>query len=175
MRQTMAFAVCVLLAAVLSSSVSAAPPKKGVDLSKKVVVVPFDSAVKGAAGLPEATRASIIQTMKDGQIFAAVLTPEEAKDADKGGLVELSGRLVDFEQGNAAKRLMVGFGSGRAHAGFEFTLKDATTGEVLWHKTIKQTASFWFNSSTSSAAERAELPDGLAKKLVNELQKDKAK
>ena len=69
--------------------------------------------------------------------------------------------------------MMVGFGSGRAHAGFEFTVKDATTGDVLWHKTIKQTASFWFNGTTSSAAERAELPEGLAKKFVEELKKEK--
>ena len=106
-------------------------------------------------------------------VFSSVLTPEEAKEKDKATFVELSGKLVDLEQGNAAKRMMVGFGSGRAHAGFEFTVKDATTGDVLWHKTIKQTASFWFNGTTSSAAERAELPEGLAKKFVEELKKEK--
>ncbi len=143
--------------------------KKGVDLSKTAVVLPFESAVKGAAGLPEATRAAVIQTLKGDGVFAAVLTPEEAKDKDKTTLVEISARLVDFAAGNAAKRLTVGFGSGRAHAGFEFTFTEPATGTIVWKKTIKQTASFWFNGTTSSAAERAELPDGLAKKLEQEL------
>jgi hypothetical protein len=88
-------------------------------------------------------------------------------------LVEIGARLVDFAPGNAAKRLMVGFGSGRAHAEFEFTLKDPTSGDTVWKKKIKQTASFWFNSTTSSAAERSELPDGVAKKLVEELKSQK--
>jgi hypothetical protein len=65
--------------------------------------------------------------------------------------------------------MMVGLGTGRAHANFEFVLKNASSGEVVWQKTIKQTASFWFNGTTSSAAERAELPEELAKKLVKEL------
>jgi hypothetical protein len=147
--------------------------KKGVDLSKTAVVLPFESAVKGAAGLPEATRAAVIQTLKDDGVFAAVLTPEEAKDKDKATLVEISARLVDFAPGNAGKRLMVGFGSGRAHAGFEFTLKEPATGDTVWTKTIKQTASFWFNSTTSSAAERGELPDGVAKTLVKELKAER--
>jgi hypothetical protein len=147
--------------------------KKGVDRSKMAVVLPFESEVKGTAGLPEATRAAVIQTLKDGDTFAATLTPEEAKDKDKTNLVEIGARLVDFAPGNAAKRLMVGFGSGRAHAEFEFTLKDPTSGDTVWKKKIKQTASFWFNSTTSSAAERSELPDGVAKKLVEELKSQK--
>jgi hypothetical protein len=57
---------------------------------------------------------------------------------------------------------MVGFGRGRAHATFVFQLRDAANGEVVWEKKFKQTASFWFNSTTSSAAERAAQPEGVA-------------
>ena len=39
--------------------------KKGVDLSKAVIVRPFEAGVKGAVGLPDATRSAIIQHMKD--------------------------------------------------------------------------------------------------------------
>ncbi|MBZ5597802.1 MAG: hypothetical protein LAN83_05715 [Acidobacteriia bacterium] len=60
--------------------------KKGLDLSKTAVVLPFEAAVKGATGLPEAARASVIQQLKDEGVFAAVLTPEEAKDKDKATL-----------------------------------------------------------------------------------------
>lgn len=174
MRHRLIFTVCMLVLTLLLGTVCLAQhSKKGVDLSKTVVILPFEAAVKGATGLPEATRMAIIQQMKDEGVFAAVLTPEEAKEKDKATLVEITGRLVDFAPGNAASRLLVGFGSGRAHAGFEFMVKDSSTGDILWKKTIKQTASFWFNSTTSSAAERAELPEGLAKKLIQELKKEK--
>ncbi len=138
---------------------------------KNLVILPFESSVKGAAGLPDATRTAVIAMLKEETLFGAVLTPEDAKDKDKANILELSARLVDFEPGNAAKRILVGFGGGRAHAGFEFVIKDSK-GEV-WKKTVKSTASFWFNGTTSSASERAELPEGVAKKLVEELKKRK--
>ena len=81
---------------------------------------------------------------------------------------------MDFAPGNMAARAIVGLGSGRAHAGFEFIVKDAQTGTALWQKTIKETASFWSNSA-SSAAQRLELPEKIAKTLVKELKKAQAK
>jgi len=161
------------IALLLAGVCSAQDSKKGVDLSKTAVVLPFESAVQGAPGLPEATRTAVIQTLKDSGTFVAVLTPEEAKDKDKATLVEISARLVDFAAGNAAKRVMLGFGSGRAHAGFEFTIKNPVTGQTVWQETVKQTASLWFNSYTSSGAERAELPQKVAKKLAQDLKAQK--
>jgi hypothetical protein len=174
MRQRAIFTASMLVLTLLLGTMCLAQhSKKGVDLTKTAVVLPFETEVKGAAGLPEAARASVIRQLKEEKMFAAVLTPEEAKDMDKATLVEITGHLVDFEAGSAAKRLLVGFGSGRSHAGFDFAVKDSATGDTVWKKRIKQTASFWFNSTTSSAAERAELPDGLAKKLIQELKKEK--
>jgi hypothetical protein len=145
-----------------------------IDLSKSAVILPFESSVKGAPGLPEATRTAVILFMKDEGMFSAVLTPEEAKDKDRTALVDISAKLVDFAPGNEAARLLVGLGSGRAHAGFDFTAKDSATGNVLWQKHIKETASFWSNSA-SSVAQRAELPEKVAKSLVKELNEAKAK
>jgi uncharacterized protein DUF4410 len=144
-----------------------------VDPSKPVVVKQFTASVKGAAGLPEAVRGAVIQTLKDDGTFKSVLKEEEAKDAPANYVLE--GQLVDFDPGNAAKRLVIGLGSGRSHATFDFVVKEVSTGQVVWQKQIKQTASFWFNGTTSSAAERAELPDGLAKKLMEELKKSQPK
>jgi len=149
---------------------------KSLDLSQPIIVKSFTAKVKGAAGLPEAVRGAVVQTMRDDGAFKNVLTEADAtaSSAPQPNYI-LEGELVDFAAGNAAKRLMVGLGSGRSHARFEFSLKNSSTGEVVWQKSIKQTASFWFNGTTSSAAERAELPDGLAKQLVNELKKIEAK
>ena len=140
-----------------------------VDLSKAVTVLPFESAVQGAGGLPEATRTAVIQFLKDAKVFAGVFTPEAAKD--NGGL-ELRATLADFAPGNMATRVMVGLGTGRAHAGFDFTVMDS--GRMVWQKRIKETASFWSNSA-SSVSQRQELPEKIAKTLVKELQKVKAK
>ena len=170
MKHTGMLALKISMVALLFASVCIAQGgRKGADQTQSIVILPFESSVKGASGLPEATRTAIIQMIKDEGLFAAVLTPEEAKDKDKATMLELSARLVDFDSGNAAKRVLVGFGGGRAHAGFEFVIKDSK-GE-LWKKTLKSTASFWFNGTTSSAAERGELPEGVAKKLVEELKK----
>lgn len=167
MRQSMPALLIVSLFVFLATPVSA----DSVDISKSIMVKQFTASVKGAAGLPEAVRSAIVQTMTDDGTFKSVVKEEEAKDAPADYVLE--GVLVNFEAGNAAKRLMVGFGSGRSHAVFEFSIKESSTGNVVWKKSIKQTASFWFNGTTSSAAERAELPDGLAKKLVEELKKQK--
>ncbi len=136
---------------------------------RRIVVVPFESSVQGATGLTEAVRESVVGGLKESGLFAEVLSGDDTKD--KTGVLELRGRLVDFAPGNAAKRLVIGFGTGRAHARFEFTIADAATGEIVWQGSVKQTASFWFNGYTSSAGERAELPEGIAKKLVKELNK----
>ena len=143
-----------------------------VDLSRAAIILPFGSFVKGAdaAGLPDATRTAVIHIMKDNRMFSALLNPEEA--AGKKTLVEISAELVDFAPGNAATRLLIGLGSGRAHAGFNFVVKDSATGKILWKKTIKETASFWSNSA-SSAAQRLELPEKVAKSSLEELQKAK--
>ena len=94
-----------------------------------------------AAGLPDATPAAIMQILKSRKMFSAVVGPEEA--IGRKPLVEISADLVDFAPGNVATRIIVGLGTGRAHAGFNFAVKEPATGRVLWKKTIKETASFW--------------------------------
>ena len=137
MKHTGMLALKISMVALLFASVCIAQGgRKGADQTQSIVILPFESSVEGASGLPEATRTAIIQMIKDEALFAAVLTPEEAKDKDKATMLELSARLVDFEPGNAAKRVLVGFGGGRAHAGFEFAIKDSK-GEV-WKRPLNQ-------------------------------------
>ena len=148
--------------------------KNQIDLSKTAVILPFKASVKGAFSLPDATRTAVIQCLKDEGVFFAVLTPEEAKDKDPSAFVEISATLGDFGPGNKATRMAVGLGSGRAHAGFDFTVRDSVAGTVLWRKHINETASFWSNSE-SSVAQRAELPEKVAKSLVKEIKKARAR
>jgi hypothetical protein len=153
-----------------SSSTGHSPTR--VDLSRAALILPFETSITeaDAAGLPDATRAAVIQIMKNKKMFSALLGPEEA--VGKNTLVEISAELVDFAPGNVASRLLIGVGTGRPHAGFNFVIKDSATGKVLWKKAIKETASFWSNTS-SSTAQRMELPEKVAKTFIEELQKAK--
>ena len=164
----------VLLTLALAAAANGQQIKNKIDTSKSAVILPFETSVKGAVGLPDATRTAVIQFLKDEGLFSALLTPEEAKDKDKAALVEISAKLVDFAAGNMATRAIVGLGAGRAHAGFDFTVKDAATGTILWQGQIKETASFWSNAA-SSVSQRAELPEKIAKSLLKELKKAKVK
>ncbi len=151
-------------------SSTTAQPSAQLDFSKGAVIYPFESTISdpAAAGLPDATRTAVITILKIDGIFAAVGGPEEAKG--KKTLMEITAELVDFSGGNAAIRMIVGLGTGRAHAGFAFTVKESGTGKILWKKTIKETASFWSNSASSSS-QRSELPEKVAKTFVEELKK----
>lgn len=134
-----ALIAAILKAAAPAGAVNAAVAKSGpVDLSMIAVIKPFESSItdSDAAGLPDSTRTAVIQILKNKQMFSALLSPEEA--AGKRTMVEISAELVDFAPGNAATRLMIGLGTGRAHAGFAFTVKDSATGKVLWKKPLKR-------------------------------------
>ncbi|HEV2199288.1 MAG TPA: hypothetical protein VGR73_05675 [Bryobacteraceae bacterium] len=173
MHQSSRFTMAAAILAVAGSSLCTGQVKSQIDFSKPVVISPFGSFFKEAHGLPDSTRTAVIQFLNDAGMFPAVLTPEEAKDKDKSTLLELGATLSDFKPGNMATRLVVGLGTGRAHAGFDFTIKDAGGGTV-WQKKIQETASFWSNSA-SSISQRQELPEKVAKTLVRELQKIKVK
>src|SRR5262249_23189619 len=145
---------------------SNAPSRKfnGDPSLKAVVILPFEHvpSIKEATGLTDQTRTAVLQFLREEELFSAVLVPEDAKEIKKDALLELNATLVDFSLGNMATRVFVGLGTGRAHAGWDVTVKNTATGQVLWKKRIKETASFWSNSASSSA-QRLELPEKVAK------------
>jgi hypothetical protein len=153
--------ICILISLPLGSACFGQAAKNKIDASKIAVVLPFESTLEKTRGFPEVTRTAVIAVLKDEKIFADVLTPETAKDKDKATLVEISAKLVQFAPGNMAARVLVGMGSGRSSASYDFTVKDSTTGNVLWQNRIKEKASVWSNSASSSA-QRGELPDKIA-------------
>lgn len=156
----------VIVAAAFSLSAEMAYGQ--VDHTKAAVVLPFESSVKGNPGFLEQARTTVIAFLKEDKTFASVLDPADAAGKDKASMMELHARLVEFKAGNMATRAVVGLGSGRASAALEFSLTDAQSGKVVWNKTIKEKASVWSNSA-SSTAQRLELPEKIAKTLINEL------
>ena len=170
MRHTIYFPC--LTAAVLTCLLPALAA--GIDLKKTAVLLPFESAVKGAPGFPETTRTTIAAFLKDDGVFSQVLMSEQAGEQDKSSLLEIGASLTEFKAGNMATRMLVGVGSGRASATWVFTIKEAHSGKVVFQKTIKEKASFWSNNSSSSS-QRQELPEKIAKALIKELRKGQSK
>ena len=162
-----------IVAEMLKTLISNAPRAGSLDLSDGALILPFSSAIQdpAAANLPDLTRTAVLNILKGGRLFPAVGTPEEAMK-DRPAKIEINAELVDFAGGNVAKRILVGVGTGRAHAGFSFTVKETATGKILWKKTIKETASFWSNSASSSS-QRLELPEKVAKSFVEQITKAK--
>jgi hypothetical protein len=158
-----------------SNATPTSPNKVAIlDLSKGAVVLPFGSSIKdpAAAGLPEGTKTAVINVLRSDGMLGAVGSQEESDG--KKPWIEISANLVDFAGGNVATRMIIGLGTGRAHAGFSFTVKEISTGKVLWKKVVKETASFWSNSASSSG-QRSELPEKVAKSFMEQLKKAKIK
>ncbi len=139
-----------------------------VDHTKSAVVLPFESSVETKPGFLDLCYDIVVTYLKDDRTFATVLNSAEAEGKQKSNMVEIAAKLVEFKAGSMATRIFVGFGSGRASAAFEFTVKDTQTGNAVWKKKIKEKASFWSNSA-SSTAQRMELPEKIAQTLVKEL------
>lgn len=135
---------------------------------RAVEVRPLTAEVEVTPGFLDATRATVVSFLREHKqgraAFDTVLTE---RPAGFDGL-ELGGRLVAFKPGNAAVRAVVGLGSGRASARFEFVLTDMASGKVVWRGTVKAVAAF-FGSSGSSHGQRQELPERVAERLVRQL------
>jgi hypothetical protein len=165
------------LATIAATALAAASPCFGqangtIDLSKTAVIMPFENKVEDSrsAGLPQATQTAVLEALKIEKMFARVMTPEEAGGTQENTRLEISGTLVSFDAGSTAKRLLVGFGSGRAHATFDISIKDTTSGNVVWQRTIKKNASLWTGGSSST--QRLVLPQSFADELIKQLRKD---
>src|SRR5262249_3971972 len=91
-----------LIAAMLKKMVtrSNAPAGSAPDLSRAARIKTFESSVTeaDAANLPDATRAAVIQILKNNRMFSALVGPDEA--AGNQTLVEISAELIDFAPGN---------------------------------------------------------------------------
>jgi hypothetical protein len=75
MRQSMPALILVSLL-ILLLGISIPGSAGSIDLSKSVVVKQFTASVKGAVGLPEAVRGSVVQTMRDDGTFNGIVKEE---------------------------------------------------------------------------------------------------
>lgn len=92
------------------------------------------------------------------------------------GAWTLSGKEINYAGGSAVKRVMLGFGTGRAHIVMEYKLRDPKS-KVVWTEKIKTEPSFWGsagaiggvqNQRAALGKQPQKLLDGLAKFFQSE-------
>jgi hypothetical protein len=92
-----------------------------------------------AAGIPDemldAIHRGMLGEFTRNNAFPTVRKAADPNAADEGVLL-ISGRITDFKAGNAAARLMVGFGAGAQKIEAECILTDKKTGKILGKQTI---------------------------------------
>lgn len=64
----------------------------------------------------------------------------------------LSGKETSFAKGSAVKRVMFGFGTGRAHIVMDYKLRNPK-GKVVWSKKIKTEPSFWASGGAAGGVQ----------------------
>lgn len=87
------------------------------------------------------------------------------------GTWSLSAKEISYSGGNTAKRVLIGFGTGRAHFVMEYKLRDPR-GTVVWTKKIKTEPTFWASGGGIGGIQNQGSATGQqAQKLVDEISK----
>lgn len=140
--------------AVLTLAVSLVPTIVRAQDKALAVVVVREFSVGAKAAWPYDVKQLQSQTVaeltsKVGSQAEVVAAPPASAPAH---LYTLEGEIVSWRSGNAAKRLLVGMGSGRESADIRYWLTDAQGKKVFEHKdTIR--AEFWGNTYAGSVGQ----------------------
>ncbi len=139
------------------ASVSAAPQATASGMpaiiqTTKPVVVVQQFTVKHGVPWPYDPKQMQLQTIaelmrKDGKRFFVV----KAANPEQPRLYTLHGKILDWHPGNRAKRMFIGFGSGRESAKIRYWLTNANGKQIFKHTdTIR--SSFWASSAATGSA-----------------------
>lgn len=135
----------------LSSQPSAAPD--GLPLMDRPVLVVHEFTVSEKTGWPydlKQLQSETVAELRGREKTLDVLVGPPA--SARAHAYTLEGEIVSWRAGNAAKRIMVGMGSGRESADIHYWLTDETGRRVFDHKdTIR--AEFWGNAYAGSVGQ----------------------
>ena len=122
-----------------------------------------------------AASVSVVQSSAAGALnysnFFDVVRTFETDVTQPAGSWKLTGKELSFAGGSAAKRVLIGFGSGRAHLTMEYVLTDSDD-KVVWTKEITTKPSFWGSAGAMGGVQnQGKAVDEQSQKLVGELGK----
>ena len=132
-------------------------------------IAKFETETKAAAAVAS-TQMSVSNTLNYSNLFGSVKTFETESTQPEGTWL-LTGKELDFTGGSAAKRALVGFGSGRAHITMEYTLYNPAK-KVVWTQKITTKPSFWGSAGALGASQnQGKAMDEQGQKLTDALTK----
>jgi len=129
-----------------------------------IVVHPFTTAT--GVSWPYDMKQMVIQTVaelqtKDGKKFDV----SAEAPAGRAHVYTLDGKVLEWNPGNRAKRMLVGFGSGRETAKIHYWLSDEAGKKLFEHEDIIR-AEFWGNAYVGSVGQLAQpFADKIATRL----------
>ena len=126
------------IAALMLTALAFAGDKKNKNKYQNIEVVRFD--IKEGVNFPvdylhtmtEELVSQLQQTGKFGQVLREGETPEKADVPT----IRLVGTVTEFQPGSVAKRVLVGFGSGKTKVVAHVKFLDKATGEVLFEDDV---------------------------------------
>jgi len=134
--------------------------------SRVLWIAKYETDAKAAAAVAS-IQASTANTLKYSNLFESVKTFETDATQPEGTWT-LTAKELDFSGGSAAKRALVGFGSGRSKITMEYTLYDASK-KVVWTKKITTKANFWGAAALGAGQDQGKAMDEQGQKLADAL------
>jgi Domain of unknown function (DUF4410) len=122
-----------------------------------------------AAAAVASVQAATGNALKYSNLFTSVKTFDSSATQPEGTWM-LEAKETEFSGGSAAKRALVGFGSGRSKITMEYTLYDASK-KVVWTKRITTKANFWGAAALGAAQDQGKAMDEQGQKLTDALAK----
>ena len=142
---------------------AAEPPRNNV---RNLWIAKYESEVKAAAAVAS-VQAATVNAMKYSNLFATVKT-FESEAVQPEGAWTLTAKEIEFSGGSAAKRALVGFGSGRSKVTMEYTLYNPSR-KPVWTKKITTKANFWGAATLGAAQDQSKAMDEQGQKLTDAL------
>ena len=142
---------------------TAEPPRSNV---RNLWIAKYESEIKAAAAVAS-IQAATANAMKYSNLFASVKT-FESEAVQPEGAWTLTAKEIEFSGGSAAKRFLVGFGSGRSKVTMEYTLYDPSK-KPVWTKRITTKANFWGAATLGAAQDQSKAMDEQGQKLTDAL------
>lgn len=169
MRKT-SLALALIFGVAFAAPAWSQSPKSGeAQQGKTLWIAKFNCEPKAAPAVASVQR-SDAAALQYSNLFSKVQS--FATDAKQpAGSWSLQATETSFSRGSTAKRVMIGFGTGRAHLAMKYELRNPL-GKVVWTKKIKSEPSLWSSTGTAGAIQNQDAAmSKQSEKLVDALSK----
>lgn len=160
----------VILAMVKSSTGTPSKPAAGVVAHGRILWIAKFTCPDNAASATAAVQNDDLTALKQSALFDGV-SSFSTDTEQPAGTWSLSAKVTSYAKGSGAERVLLGFGTGRAHIVMAYELHDPS-GAVVWSDSVKTEPSYWAsggavggiqNQNTAADQQPQKLLDALSK------------